>query len=180
LRDHTRLFSHLTAINTITSDQVTNVIGKNQMVIVEDLAEGGSKLGVKLVTLFPPDRIECELYTDLFDSRAFRPSFAAVIARYKPALFILLRLWLAHGFRAFRDRRAPSLGGLAKRGQCYYCSHPFHQGQRPWPSTCALYHVQGVGEEAGLHRGNSSWARTALFIKCKASTRAVRPGLRIV
>ncbi len=68
LKDHTRLFSHLTAINVVDSAAVANVIGPNQFVIVEGLAEGGSKLGVKLVTLTPDDEISCELVTDLFDS----------------------------------------------------------------------------------------------------------------
>jgi hypothetical protein len=68
LKDHTRLFSHLTALNVIKSSEVANVIGKNQFVIVEGLAEGGAKLGVKLVTLTPDDKIECELFTDLFKS----------------------------------------------------------------------------------------------------------------
>jgi hypothetical protein len=71
LKDHTRLFSHLTAINVVSSEQVAKVIGPNQYIIVEGLAEGGSKLGVKLMTLDPPDSINCELYTDLFET-AFR------------------------------------------------------------------------------------------------------------
>ena len=68
IEDHVRLFSHLKAINCITSKDVANVIGENQIIIVEGLAEGGSKLGVKLLSLFPSDRIECELFTDLFKS----------------------------------------------------------------------------------------------------------------
>lgn len=68
LKDHTRLFSHLTAINVINSADVADVIGENQFVIVEGLAEGGSKLGVKLVTLTPEERIDCELMTDPFST----------------------------------------------------------------------------------------------------------------
>src|ERR1019366_3776178 len=39
-----------------------------QVVVVEGLAEGGSKLGVKLFTFKPTDRIEGELMTDPFIS----------------------------------------------------------------------------------------------------------------
>ena len=52
LKDHTRLFSHLTAINPISSDQVARVIGENQYVIVEGIAEGmGSFWYEKMKTL---------------------------------------------------------------------------------------------------------------------------------
>lgn len=68
IEDHARLFSHLTALNVISSKAVAQVIGENQFIIVEGLAEGGSKLGIKLMTLVPPERIECELFTDLFRS----------------------------------------------------------------------------------------------------------------
>lgn len=65
---HGRFFPHLRALNVIKRDQLANCIGENQMVVVEGLAEGGSKLGVKLFTLIPTDRIEGELMTDPFVS----------------------------------------------------------------------------------------------------------------
>lgn len=71
LKGHTQLFSHLSAINVVDSASVANVIGPNQYVIVEGIAEGGSKLGVKLVTLLE-DEIRCELFTDLFKTAAFQ------------------------------------------------------------------------------------------------------------
>jgi len=71
LKAHTQLFSHLSAINVVDSASVANVIGPNQYVIVEGIAEGGSKLGVKLVTLLD-DEIKCELFTDLFKTAAFQ------------------------------------------------------------------------------------------------------------
>ncbi len=71
LKAHTQLFSHLSAINVVDSASVANVIGPNQYVIVEGIAEGGSKLGVKLVTLLE-DEIRCELFTDLFKTAAFQ------------------------------------------------------------------------------------------------------------
>lgn len=74
LKDHTRLFSHLSAINVIDSSAVASVIAPNQYVIVEGLAEGGSKLGVKLVTLKPDDEISCELVTDLFNTAICKDS----------------------------------------------------------------------------------------------------------
>lgn len=67
---HVRFFPHLRALNVIKSKQLANVIAENQVVVVEGLAEGGSKLGVKLFTFFPTDRIEGELMTDPFVSGA--------------------------------------------------------------------------------------------------------------
>lgn len=65
---HNRYFPHLRALNVITNAELANVLSDNQLVVVEGLAEGGSKLGVKLFTLSPPDRIEGELMTDPFVS----------------------------------------------------------------------------------------------------------------
>lgn len=65
---HQRFFPHLKALNVITPDMLANAIGPNQVVVVEGLAEGGSKLGVKLFTLTPTDRVEGELMTDPFVS----------------------------------------------------------------------------------------------------------------
>lgn len=67
---HHRFFPHLKALNVIDSAMLADAIGDNQVVVVEGLAEGGSKLGVKLFTLKPPDRIEGELMTDPFVSAA--------------------------------------------------------------------------------------------------------------
>jgi len=66
IEDHVRLFSHLKALKCIYPRDIANVIGDNQLIIVEGLAEGGSKLGVKLITKHRPERIDCELFTDLF------------------------------------------------------------------------------------------------------------------
>lgn len=68
LKDHTRLFSHLKAVIVVRSEDIGGAIGKNQFVIVEGLEEGGSKLGVKLITITPNHKIECELLTDPFDT----------------------------------------------------------------------------------------------------------------
>jgi ribosome-associated toxin RatA of RatAB toxin-antitoxin module len=65
---HGRFFPHLRALNVIDREHLANSIGANQVVVVEGLAEGGSKLGVKLFTFKPPDRIEGELMTDPFVS----------------------------------------------------------------------------------------------------------------
>jgi ribosome-associated toxin RatA of RatAB toxin-antitoxin module len=65
---HGRFFPHLRALNVIDSKSLAGAIGDNQVVVVEGLAEGGSKLGVKLFTFIPTDRIEGELMTDPFVS----------------------------------------------------------------------------------------------------------------
>jgi len=66
--NHGRFFPHLRAMNVLHPADLANVIGSNQVVVVEGLAEGGSKLGIKLFSLFPEERIEGELLTDPFVS----------------------------------------------------------------------------------------------------------------
>lgn len=66
LEDHPRFLPHLRSVRAITSEDLGNVLQDNQVVIVEGLEEGGSRLGVKLFTLHPPDRIDGELITDPF------------------------------------------------------------------------------------------------------------------
>ena len=65
---HGKWFPHLRALNVVTNQQLGGVIGDNQVIVVEGLAEGAAKLGVKLFTLTPPDLIEGELMTDPFVS----------------------------------------------------------------------------------------------------------------
>lgn len=64
--NHTRFFPHLKKVITVSNADLGNVLEDNQVLIVEGLEEGGSKVGVKLFTLHPPDRIECNLLTDPF------------------------------------------------------------------------------------------------------------------
>jgi ribosome-associated toxin RatA of RatAB toxin-antitoxin module len=63
---HPKFMPHLKNLVVITPEQVGNVISENQVLIVEGLEEGGSKLGFKIFTLYPPEKVEGLLITDPF------------------------------------------------------------------------------------------------------------------
>ncbi|MGV3464150.1 MAG: hypothetical protein ACO1OT_02520 [Heyndrickxia sp.] len=63
---HAKYMPHLKNLVVVSPEQVGNVIGENQVLVVEGLEEGGSKLGFKIFTLSPPDKVEGLLLTDPF------------------------------------------------------------------------------------------------------------------
>mgnify|MGYP002783878393 FL=1 len=66
LEGHPKFLPHLKAVKVIKNADIGNVLQDNQVLIVEGLEEGGSRMGIKLFTLFPPNRIEGRLLTDPF------------------------------------------------------------------------------------------------------------------
>lgn len=66
LGSHPKFLPHLKAVKVITNEDIGNVLQENQVLIVEGLEEGGSRMGIKLFTLYPPNRIEGKLLTDPF------------------------------------------------------------------------------------------------------------------
>lgn len=63
---HPKFMPHLKNLVVITPEQVGNVISQNQVLVVEGLEEGGSKLGFKIFTLTPPEKVDGLLLTDPF------------------------------------------------------------------------------------------------------------------
>lgn len=66
LEAHTRFLPHLKKLKVITSADIGNVLPANEVLVVEGMEEGGSKLGIKHFTLTPPDKIAGVLITDPF------------------------------------------------------------------------------------------------------------------
>jgi hypothetical protein len=67
---HQRFLPHLKSLVVVTPEQLGNAIAPNQTIIVESLVEGGARLGVKLFTAFPDERLLCNLITDPFPEGA--------------------------------------------------------------------------------------------------------------
>lgn len=70
---HQRFLPHLKSLVVVTPGQLGNAIAPNQTIIVESLVEGGSRLGVKLFTAFPEERLVCDLITDPFPEASVGP-----------------------------------------------------------------------------------------------------------
>ena len=67
---HQRFLPHLKSLVLVTPQQLGGAIGPNQTIIVESLVEGGSRIGVKLFTAYPEEKLVCDLITDPFPSGA--------------------------------------------------------------------------------------------------------------
>jgi len=68
LEGHVALFPHLKKLRAITNEELGGVLGENEVIVVEGMEEGGSKLGIKRFKLTPPSKIEGTLLTDPFPS----------------------------------------------------------------------------------------------------------------
>jgi ribosome-associated toxin RatA of RatAB toxin-antitoxin module len=66
IKGHHRFLPILRKIHVITNEDLGGVLGKNQVLAVESLEEGGSKVGVKAFTFTPPKRVEVVFVTDPF------------------------------------------------------------------------------------------------------------------
>lgn len=85
LEDHVRLFSHLKALKVIDSASVGGVIGKNQAIVVEGVAEGGSRLGIKLLTMDPPNSVHAKLLVNPFTEPPGDKKSGSILWTVKPA-----------------------------------------------------------------------------------------------